>query len=52
MIEVSSAYETLSHPTRRRDYDINGRRYYSQNSEETLSTALAQVSIQHGNVSV
>ncbi|RKP22556.1 hypothetical protein SYNPS1DRAFT_25660, partial [Syncephalis pseudoplumigaleata] len=39
---LSSAYETLSNPTRRREYDISGRRYHSQNSEETLSNALAQ----------
>ncbi|KAI8049531.1 DnaJ domain-containing protein [Syncephalis plumigaleata] len=40
--KLSSAYETLSNPTRRRDYDVSGRRYHSQNSEETLSNALAQ----------
>jgi hypothetical protein len=45
LAELSSAYETLSNPTRRRDYNISGRRYHSQNSEETLSNALAQVSL-------
>ncbi|KAI9595416.1 hypothetical protein BDF19DRAFT_422709 [Syncephalis fuscata] len=40
--KLSSAYETLSNPSRRRDYDVSGRRYHSHNSEETLSNALAQ----------
>ncbi|RKP11475.1 DnaJ domain-containing protein, partial [Piptocephalis cylindrospora] len=41
--KVSSAYETLHDPARRKDYDVHGRRYHSANSEETLSNALSQI---------
>lgn len=42
-IEIASAYETLSHPVKRKDYDLYGRRVHSRNSEETLSQALGQI---------